>query len=54
MESVGVAVVESGDCFAVGRGEDVGGVGVGEVWEVFGEDGDSSRDWMGEAAGGLC
>jgi len=50
MKCIGVAVVESGDCFAVCRGEDIGGVGVGEVWEVFGENGDGSWDWVGEAA----
>jgi hypothetical protein len=34
VESVGVAVVEGWDCFAVWGGEDIGGVCGGEVGEV--------------------
>lgn len=52
MEGVGVAVVEGGDCFAVGGGEDVGPVRGGEVGEVPLQDGDGCRNGVGEAAAG--
>lgn len=54
MEGVSVAIMESGYCFAVCGRKDVGGMGIGEVGEMFGEDGDGSWDWVCEAAEGLC